>query len=101
MFKVQSKHSYVDLFEGIIIGASLAAAATFIFGTKKGKELQKELVHQYQTLGYTTAKMRKKIEKLIKSKSENKIKRAAKSKGKKVNAKTKHIKKQTHRKAAA
>ena len=74
MFGSKPKHSLVDLFEGIIIGGSLAAAATFLFGTKKGKELQKEIVHQYKKLGRTTKEMRSKIEHAIKSHTIKKIK---------------------------
>jgi len=92
MFQARSKHSYVDLFEGIIIGGSLAAAATFIFGTKKGKELQKELVHQYKKLGRTTQDMRQKIEKVLKT--AKKIKRTIKPKAKKTVKRAK-VKKKT------
>ena len=63
--KPKSKHSFMDLFEGIIIGGSLAAAATFLFATKKGKEMRKKFVHQYRKLGRTTKKMRDKIEHAI------------------------------------
>lgn len=91
MFRASSKHSYVDLFEGIIIGGSLAAAATFIFGTKKGKELQKELIHEYKKLGHATKTTRQKIEKALKSPTAQKIKRTIKTKLKKApkRAKTK------------
>jgi gas vesicle protein len=84
MFESKPKHSYIDLFEGIIIGGSLAAAATFIFGTKKGKELQKKLVNQYQKLGRTTKTMKDKFEKLIHLHTTKKIKRAVKKVKKKV-----------------
>jgi gas vesicle protein len=91
MFGAKSKHSYVELFEGIIIGGSLAAAASFIFGTKKGKELQKGLVHQYKKLGYTTKSMKQKIEKVIKKAKTSKhaIKTKSKKASKKVKAKIK------------
>ena len=93
MFGSKSKPSHVELFEGIIIGGSLAAAATFIFGTKKGKELQKGLVHQYKKLGYTTKSMKKKIEKVIKAQAAKKGKRKLKAKSKKTSVKTKSSKK--------
>ena len=93
MFGSKSKPSHVELFEGIIIGGSLAAAATFIFGTKKGKELQKGLVHQYKKLGYTTKSMKKKIEKVIKAQAAKKGKRKLKTKSKKTSVKTKSSKK--------
>lgn len=104
MFRVKSKHSYVDLFEGIIIGGSLAAAATFLFGTKKGKELQKDLVREYKKLGHTTKDMKRKLEKAIKSKTAKKVKRAVKSRARKatrrVRAKIRAVKRQAYRRAA-
>jgi gas vesicle protein len=89
MFQVNRKHSYVDLFEGILIGGTIAAAATFIFGTKKGKELQKELVHQYKKLSHTTKTMRHKIEKAIKTQTAKKakVKKALKKVKSKIKAK--------------
>jgi gas vesicle protein len=93
MFQIKGKHSYVDLFEGIIIGGTLAAAATFIFGTKKGKELQKELVHQYKKLGHTTQDMRHKIEKVINAQAVKKVKSAIKAKAKKASKRVKAVKK--------
>ena len=78
------KHSYMDLFEGIIIGGSLAAAATFIFGTKKGKELQKTLLTQYKKLGRSSKDMKAKFDKLVHLHTAKKVKSAVKSKAKKV-----------------
>lgn len=100
MFESKPKHSYIDLFEGIIIGGSLAAAATFIFGTKKGKELQKKLVNQYKKLGRTSKTMKDKFEKLVHLHATKKVKRAVKAKVKKVKAKVKKIKKRILNKAA-
>ena len=100
MFESKPKHSYIDLFEGIIIGGSLAAAATFIFGTKKGKELQKKLVNQYKKLGHTTKAMKDKFEKLVHLHAAKKIKRAVKAKVKKVKAEVKKVKKKVLRKVA-
>jgi gas vesicle protein len=102
MFHIKSQHSYLDLFEGIIIGGTLASAATFLFGTKKGKELQKELVHQYQKLGHATKETRKKIEKAITTqvakKVKNKVKTKAKKALKKGNLKIKSAKRKISRK---
>jgi gas vesicle protein len=110
MFRVKSKHSYVDLFEGIIIGGSLAAAATFLFGTKKGKDLQKDLVKEYKKLGHTTKDMKRKLEKAIKKQAARKVKRAVKLKRatktrvrkatKRVRAKIRAVKRQAYRRAA-
>src|SRR5690349_14611484 len=102
MFHAKSEHSYMDLFKGIIIGGSLAAAATFIFGTKKGKELQKEFVHQYKKFGRTTKDMKRKFEHAIHAQIAKKVKRTLKSKksSKKIKAKIHHIKKHVYRKAA-
>jgi gas vesicle protein len=100
MIHDKSKHSYLDLFEGMIIGGTLAAAATFIFGTKKGKELQKELVHQYKKLGHTTKKMRSKIEHAINLHTAKKLKQSVKKKVKKVKSKIKTVKRRASRKAA-
>lgn len=102
MFQPKSDHSYIDLFKGIIIGGSLAAAATFLFGTKKGKELQKELLHQYKKFGRTTKEMKKKFEHAIHSEVVKKIKRTLKRKkpSKKVKFKLKSTKRHAYRKAA-
>ncbi len=104
MFKVKSSHSYVDLFEGIIIGGSLAAAATFLFGTKKGKDLQKKLVHQYKKLGHVPEHMRQALKSALKTETAKKVKRLMKTKAKKplkrVKAKVRIAKRRTHRKAA-
>jgi len=84
MFKVKSNHSFVDLFEGIIIGGSLVAAATFLFGTKKGKEWQKKLLDQYKKLGHVTKDVREQFEKVLKTHLAKKIKRQVKSRSKKA-----------------
>ena len=94
MFEGKTKHSNLDLFDVIIIGGSLAAAATFIFGTKKGKELQKKLVHQYKKLGRTTKKMREKLKNTIELHT---VTRRVKPKVKKT---AKKVRRQIHRKAA-
>jgi gas vesicle protein len=104
MFKVKSDHSFVDLFEGIIIGGSLVAAATFLFGTKKGKEWQKKLVHQYKKLGHVTQDIREQFERVLKTHLAKQIKGAVKTQSKKVvkmaKRKTKTAKKKIHRMAA-
>jgi gas vesicle protein len=104
MFKVKSNHSFVDLFEGIIIGGSLIAAATFLFGTKKGKEWQKKLVQQYKKLGHVSHDIREQFEKVLKTHLAKQIKRAVKTQSKKVvkmvKRKAKAAKKKAHRKAA-
>jgi len=97
MFETK-KHSYLDLFEGIIIGGSLAAAATFLFGTKKGKELQKKLVSQFKKFGHITQRMKDKVDKIIHLHAAKKVKRVVKSKIKKVKQKIKSVKKRASRK---
>lgn len=88
MFKVKSDHNYIDLFEGIIIGGSLVAAATFLFGTKKGKALQKELVHQYKKFGHVSKDVRHKLEKALEAHTAKGTKSAAKAKPRKTVKKT-------------
>lgn len=109
MFKSKPKHSLVDLFEGAIIGSSLAVAATFLFGTKKGKELQKRMSHHYKKLGRTTKEIKKRIKHAMKNNSFTKMKAALKAKMNKAARKmtpkvrTKKVrttKRRTHRKAA-
>jgi gas vesicle protein len=104
MFKVKSNHSFVDIFEGIIIGGSLVAAATFLFGTKKGKEWQKKLVQQYKKLGHVSQDIREQFEKVLKTHLAKQLKRAVKTQSKKavklVKRKVKAAKKKARRKAA-
>ena len=78
----QKKHSYGDIFEGMLIGGALASAAVLLFGTKKGKEIQKELVHKYKQLCHKTEDMKAKFGKLVKSTKAKKLKRAVKSRKK-------------------
>ncbi len=77
MFQKKPQHSYIDLFEGILIGGSLVAMSTFLFGTKKGKRLQKDLLHQYHKLKHKADHLREKLEKTV-HKNAPKVKRAAK-----------------------
>lgn len=100
MFNVKPKHSYLELFEGLIIGGSLAAAATFLFGTKKGKELQKDLVRKYKKFGRVTHEMKQKFDKTIHTqlaKGKRKVKPAKKA-VKRI--KPKAVKREAGRKAA-
>ena len=76
----QKKHSFGDIFEGMLIGGALASAAVLLFGTKKGKEVQKELVHKYKQLCHKTEGMRAKFGKLVNSTKAKKLKRVIKSK---------------------
>lgn len=94
------KHSYLELFEGIIIGGSLAAAATFLFGTKKGKRLQKKLVGQFKKFGHISQKMKDKVDKIIHLHTTKKVKSKVKKAAKIVKSKIKSIKKRISRKAA-
>jgi len=80
MFKSKPKHSYIDLFEGVLIGGTLVAATTFLLGTKKGKQLQKELRHKYAEMKHKAEKMKHKAEKVLHSKKAKRIKRKVKAK---------------------
>lgn len=80
MFKVKSQHSAAAaLFEGILIGGSLVALSTFLFGTKKGKEFQKEILSKYKMLGDKAGSIREEIERAVKSKASKKHKRKART----------------------
>ncbi|MBX9923843.1 MAG: hypothetical protein K2Y01_07005 [Rhabdochlamydiaceae bacterium] len=65
MFKVKSEHSYKDVFEGILIGGSLVALTTFIFGTKQGKEFQKGLLDKYHVLKRKAEEFQGKLHKVV------------------------------------
>lgn len=75
MVKSKSKHSYRDIFEGIAIGGGLTGLAVFLFGTKKGKEIQNEVVKKYKKLRHRAEMSMKKLGYGAKSK---KIKRKVK-----------------------
>ncbi|MBI2743529.1 MAG: hypothetical protein HYX48_06400 [Chlamydiales bacterium] len=77
MFKSR-QHSYADFIEGMLIGGSLAAFTTFMFGTEKGKKLQKELVQKYKKLGHKVERYRGSLERAVKSPAARKLKRAVK-----------------------
>ena len=76
MFK--SKHTYVEFLEGMVVGGSLAAMAVFVFGTDKGKKLQKEVMEQYKKLGNKAGFYMHKVEKAANSPVAKKLKRAVK-----------------------
>lgn len=107
MFGNKPKHNYVDIFEGILIGGSLVGMATFLFGTAKGKRLQKDLVHQYHKLKHKAAHLHEKMEKTI-HKNAPKLKRVIKKmqaealktarKAKKVRAKARRAVRKVKRK---
>lgn len=80
MFKSKPQHSYVDLFEGILIGGTLVAATTFLLGTKKGKQLQKELRHKYAEMKKKAEHVKHKVDKALHSKKAKRIKRKLKAK---------------------
>jgi gas vesicle protein len=61
------KHSHLEFFEGMLAGGALSAMSVFLFGTKKGKEFQKEIVHKYHQLCHSTVGMREKMGAFIKS----------------------------------
>lgn len=76
MFK--SKHSYADFIEGMLVGGSLGAAATFMLGTEQGKKLQKEMMKKCKMLGSKVEHYRDNIERAVKSPAAKKLKRLAK-----------------------
>lgn len=76
MFK--SKPSYVEFLEGIVIGGSLAAVAVFVFGTGKGKKLQKQLMEKYKKLGHKAGRYMHNVERAVKSPVAKKLKRMVK-----------------------
>jgi len=97
MFRSKPQHSYVDLFEGILIGGSLVAMTGFLFGTKKGKKLQKDMLHQYKKMRHKAEDLREKIEKTVKREAP-KIKRKAKKLRAKARRVLRKVKKsKTHR----
>ena len=78
MFK--QRHSGKQFMEGMLIGSSLAAAATFVFGTKKGKALQKKLVQKYKTLGHKAEGYMHTLQKAMRSPAAKKLKGLVKKK---------------------
>lgn len=76
MFK--NKPSYVEFLEGILVGGSLAAVASFVFGTKRGKKLQQLLLAKYKKLEHKAGRYAHKVEKAVKSPVARKLKRMVK-----------------------
>lgn len=74
------RHSFADILEGMIIGGSIAAVTTFLFGTQKGKRLQKKLLGKVEKLRTTvkTKAARRKVKKAIKRVVSRKVARARK-----------------------
>ncbi|SRR5581483_1519020 len=73
MFK--NKPSYVEFLEGILIGGSLAAVASFVFGTKRGKKLQQQILAKYKKIEHKAGHYVHKVEKAAKSPVAKKLKR--------------------------
>ncbi len=100
MFTIK-KHNYADIIEGMIIGGSIAAMTTYMFGTKKGKKLQKDFIEKVEQL---RANAKREVGKTKVRKAKRKIKKAAASKVKTLRRKaTKKIARKigsTRRKAA-
>ena len=94
----KKKHSYADFFEGMLVGGALSAMSVFLFGTKKGKEFQKEIVHKYHRFCHSTGGMRDKFTAYIKSpKIKEKMAHLMHSFGKAASKKAKAKKKRTAR----
>ncbi len=102
MFGNKPKHSFTDIFEGILIGGSLVGMATFLFGTHKGKRLQKDLLHQYRKLKHKAEGLREKMEKTV-HRNAPKVKRAIKmvrAEARRAARKVKKVRTKTRRKSA-
>jgi len=76
MFK--SKPSYVEFLEGMLVGGSLATMAVFVFGTQKGKKLQKQFLEKYKKLGHKAGHYLHQVEKAARSPVAKKLKRMVK-----------------------
>lgn len=74
------RHSFADILEGMIIGGSIAAVTTFLFGTQKGKRLQKKLLGKVEKLrsNVKTKTARRKVKRAIKRAVSRKVQRARK-----------------------
>ncbi len=79
MFEIK-RHSFADILEGMIIGGSIAAVTTFLFGTQKGKRLQKKLLGKVEKIRSTvkTRTARRKIKRAIKKAVSRKVQRVRK-----------------------
>ena len=74
----------MDFLEGILLGSTLGAMATFVFGTAKGKKNQKEMDHKYKTLGKKVEKFRDKLEVAKKSPAGKKVRKVIRKAAKTV-----------------
>lgn len=83
-----SKSKYVDFLEGVLIGGSLGAAATFLFGTKKGKELQQKVVKKCRALEHKAERYVNNAKKAVKGPMSKRLKRLVKKTVKKTAFKT-------------
>jgi gas vesicle protein len=70
------RHSVLDFIEGMIIGGSLAAATTFLFGTEKGKKIQKNLLNKVDKF---RKDVKKSVNKSARQKVKQKVKKAVKT----------------------
>ena len=75
MFK--TKPSYTGFLEGILIGGSLAAAATFFLGTEEGKKMRKGMMHKYKEFERKAKHYRENVKKAVRSPVARKLKRVA------------------------
>ena len=76
MFK--RKHSYANFIEGVLIGGTFAAAATYLFGTPKGKKLQRKAIAKYKKLGIKAEHYLNNIKKVANSPIVKKLKKSIK-----------------------
>lgn len=70
---------YVNFLEGMLLGGSLGAVVTFMFGTKEGKKIQEKLVRKYRMLEHKADHYQKAVQKAVKSPMARKLKRLAKT----------------------
>lgn len=98
---MSNHHHQKDFFWGAMIGGALGALTAMVFTTKKGKEIQKEILGKYNDLtdtvvGYANSK-KKKVKSQLK-KYANKAERKVQSTSKKVRKKIKQAKKEIEKK---
>jgi gas vesicle protein len=101
MFK--SKSSYVTFLEGMLVGGSLGAIATFVFGSEKGKKLQKEVLQKYHKFERRAKHYRDNVERAMKSPVAKKLKRLVKKtvKSKVARKSVRRVKRKSGRRKAA
>ncbi len=97
MFK--KKRTYVEFLEGIMLGGSLAAVASFVFGTKKGKKIQMRILSEFKKLGHKAEHYFESAKKVARGPMSKKLSRLA---GKAIKSKPikKALKKVNRRKSA-